>query len=157
MHQGVSDKLYKQCDRLRHKLFLLLRDLWHENKIVEHWCKVEEIYLLKKAEAELITQFQLISILNVNGKLDMGILARRTVKYLQSNGYVDKSIQKAGNPGCVKHTFSIWDVIQDVKKNRKDLNVVWVDLANSYGSVPHELLMKAMNFFYIPQKIKDLM
>ena len=35
--------------------------------------------------------------------------------------------------------------------------MVWLDLANAYGSVPHELLMKAMDFFYIPKKIKTVM
>ena len=37
------------------------------------------------------------------------------------------------------------------------MNVLWIDLANAYGSVPRELLMKTMDFFYISEKIKDLM
>ena len=31
---------------------------------------------------------------------------------------------------------------------------MWLDLANAYGSVPHELLFKAMDFFHIPEKVK---
>ena len=157
---GVSYKVYKYCERLRRKLFLLLKDLWSEGKLVDDWCKAEGIYLPKEAEAELISQFRPISILNVDGKIYMGILAKRTVTYLQTNGYVNESVQKAGIPGipgCVEHAFSIWGAIQDAKRNKGDLNVVWLDLANAYGSVPHELLMKAMDFFYIPEKIKDLM
>ena len=157
---GVSYKVYKYCERLRRKLFLLLKDLWSEGKLVDDWCKAEGIYLPKEAEAELISQFRPISILNVDGKIYMGILAKRTVTYLQTNGYVNESVQKAGIPGipgCAEHAFSIWDAIQDAKRNKGDLNVVWLDLANAYGSVPHGLLMKAMDFFYIPEKIKDLM
>ena len=90
----------------------------------------------------------------------MGILAKRTVSYLQSNGYVDESVQKAGVPGipgCIEHAFTIWDAIQEAKKTNESLNVVWLDLANDYGSVPHELLMKAMDFFYIPQEVQSIM
>ena len=90
----------------------------------------------------------------------MGILAKRTVDYLQRNGFINESVQKAGIPGipgCVEHATSIWDTIQEAKKNGKDLNVVWLDLANAYGSVPHELLFKAMDFFHIPAKIQAVM
>ena len=93
-------------------------------------------------------------------KIFMGILAKRTVAYLQSNGYVDESVQKAGVPGipgCVEHAFTIWDAIQEAKKTNESLNAVWLDLANAYGSVLHELLMKSMDFFYIPQEVQSIM
>ena len=51
----------------------------------------------------------------------------------------------------------IWDVIQDAKSNKIDLSVVWLDLANAYVSVPHELLFKSMDHFHIPDKVKTLM
>ena len=44
---GVSYKVYKYCDRLRHKLFMLLRQLWREGEIVDEWCKAEGVYLPK--------------------------------------------------------------------------------------------------------------
>ncbi|XP_014768063.1 uncharacterized protein LOC106867650 [Octopus bimaculoides] len=90
----------------------------------------------------------------------MGILSRRTVTYLQNNGFVDESVQKAGIPGipgCVEHCFSIWKAIQDAKQKKRSLNVVWLDLANAYGSVPHELLIRAMDHFHIPDKVIKVM
>ena len=87
----------------------------------------------------------------------MGILAKRTVTYLQGNGYIDESVQKAGVPGipgCIEHAYTIWDNIQEAKKTKENLNVVWLDLANAYGSVPHGLLMKAKEFFYTPRKCR---
>ena len=56
-----------------------------------------------------------------------------------------------------KYVYSIWKIIQEVKKNGKYLNIVRLDLANAYGSVPHELLFKAMDFFHIPEKVKNIM
>ena len=46
---GVSYKLYKYCEHLRHKLFLLLRELWQKGKVVDEWCKAEGIYLPKES------------------------------------------------------------------------------------------------------------
>ena len=103
----------------------------------------------------MIGDFRPISILNVDGKIYMGMIAKRTVDYLQRNGYINESIQKArvpGIPGCIEHACSIWDIIQEAKKSKGDL-----DLANANGSVPHELLFKAMEFFHIPEKVRKIM
>ena len=37
-----------------------------------------------------------------------------------------------------------------------ELHVIWLDLENAYGSVRHQLLEKAMDFFWIPKDIKHL-
>ncbi|XP_035826308.1 uncharacterized protein LOC106012167 [Aplysia californica] len=157
---GVSYKVFKYCDTLRHTLFEMLRGLWKDKEIVKDWCRAEGVYLPKEQNAKEIGQFRPISIINVTCKIFMGILAKRTVAYLQSNGYVDETVQKAGVPGipgCIEHAFTIWDTIQEAKKNKESLNVVWLDLANAYGSVPHKLLMKEMDFFYVPQEVQNIM
>ena len=41
------------------------------------------------------------------------------------------------------------------RKQRRHLSVVWLDLANAYGSVPHALIEYAVDFFWIPEKVKD--
>ena len=157
---GISYKVFKYCDKLRSALCNLLQVLWEDKGLVDEWCKAEGVYLPKEANSEKIGQFRPISLLGVMGKIYMGVIARRTVNYLQQNGYIDESVQKAGIPGipgCVEHAYAIWDTIQEAKKEKEDLNVVWLDLANAYGSVPHALLMKAMDFFFIPEDVKAIM
>ncbi len=86
----------------------------------------------------------------------LGVFANRLSSYLLENGFIDISVQKAGVPGfpgCVEHSAMIWHTIQLAKSNKQDLSVVWLDLANAYGSVPHKLIEFAMEFFYIPQKL----
>lgn len=157
---GVSYKVYKYCDKLRNKLFLLLRKMWKEGDLVDNWCQAEGIYLPKEKDSKEIGQFRPISLLNIDGKIFMGILAKRTISFLQRNGYVDEEVQKAGLPGipgCVEHAFSIWEEIQRAKQEKQNLSVVWLDLANAYGSVPHKVLFKAMDHFYIPNKVQKIM
>ncbi|KAF7648493.1 hypothetical protein LDENG_00156240 [Lucifuga dentata] len=80
-------------------------------------------------------------------------------KYFLLNKYIDTSCQKAGVPGfpgCVEHSAMIWEQIQTTKREKSDLHVVWLDLANAYGSVPHQLITFALNFFHIPTPIQSL-
>ena len=69
------------------------------------------------------------------------------------------SIQKAGVPGfpgCIEHTTMLLDQIKPAK-NKIELHVIWLDLENAYGSVRHQLLEKAMEFFWIPEDIKNFL
>ena len=58
--------------------------------------------------------------------------------------------------GYIEHFGAMWEVIKDVKLNRRDLNVVWLDLANAYGAVPHVLIIRALRYYNIPNKIINI-
>lgn len=77
------------------------------------------------------------------------VLAKRMTTYLLENNYIDTSCQKAGVPGfpgCVEHSTMIWDQIQKAKRQKTDLHVVWLNLDNAYGSVPHQLINDTLEF-----------
>ncbi|KAL0159986.1 hypothetical protein M9458_043711, partial [Cirrhinus mrigala] len=57
---------------------------------------------------------------------------------------------------CVEHSTMIWDQIQKAKREKTDLHVIWLDLANAYGSVPHQLVNYATEFFHMPICVKNL-
>lgn len=69
-------------------------------------------------------------------------MVKHITSYLLANNYIDTSCQKEGVPrfpGCVEHLAIIWEQIQSAKRSRSDLHIVWLDLANAYGSVPLQL------------------
>ena len=93
---------------------------------------------------------------NVEGTIFFSIMASRLTEFVMSNQYVDISVQKAGIPGvpgCIEHTLMIWEAIQRAKSSRLSLYVVWLDLANAYGSVPHQLLWKTLEAHHVPQPV----
>ncbi|CAJ1079913.1 uncharacterized protein LOC122133219 [Xyrichtys novacula] len=49
-----------------------------------------------------------------------------------------------------------WGQIQRAKQEKSNLHGVWLDLVNAYGSVPHKLIQFALEFFYIPKSINNL-
>ncbi|GFO35897.1 reverse transcriptase [Plakobranchus ocellatus] len=47
----------------------------------------------------------------------------------------------------------IWEAIQRAKAEKLNLDVVWLDLANAYGSVPHEMIQLALRMYHVPEKV----
>lgn len=116
-------------------------------------------FIPKEKDSHTLRQFRGIALLNMEGKISFAVLARRISAYLLGNKYIDTSCQKAGVPGfpgCVEHSAMIWEQIQAAKKNKSDLHVVWLDLANAYGSVPHQLIIYALDFFHFPSHVQGL-
>jgi len=55
------------------------------------------------------------------------------------NKYTDISVQKGEHPGFsdyFEHTRAITKLLHKARINHKYLTVVWLDLANAYGSTP---------------------
>jgi len=157
---GLSYKLYKNCPLVLGELTVLLQRVWKENLIPQDWCLADGIQIPKEKNSVGIGNFRPISLLNVEGKIFFGVIARRMTNFLMDNGLIDTSVQKAGIPGfpgCLEHAQMIWNSIRTAKQDKSELHVVWLDLANAYGSVPHDLIYRSLDFFYIPGKIKVLL
>ena len=50
----------------------------------------------------------------------------------------------------------IWHEIHPARTEGRDLHVVFLDLANAFGPIPHSLLWKAFSYFQVPEKISVL-
>ena len=153
---GVPYLLYKKCPKVLEWLHRLLRSAWRNQKISSQWMIADGVYIPKEQNSSDISQFRPISLLNVEGKIFFSVMAARLTKYLMENKYLDLSVQKGGIPGvsgCVEHASMIWDAIQKAKTEKKDLDVVWLDLANAYGSVPHEMIQVALEMHHVPKNI----
>ena len=157
---GIPFTLYKRCPGTRQLLVNVLQLAWSRRVVCKEWKKAEGIYIPKEQNSKSINQFRPISLLNVEGKIFFAILAKRLTDYLTTNGFVDTSVQKGGVPGvpgCLEHSTMIWEAIQRAKAERRDLHVIWLDLANAYGSVPHQLIWLALQMYHIPRPMVKLL
>ena len=110
--------------------------LWQKRIVPASWCLAERVYIPKEKDAK-IGQFGPISLLNLDGKILFSLLARLLTDCMMKNRFVDMSVQKARVPGflgCMEHVQIIWESIQRCKRGKKDVDVIWLDLANAYGS-----------------------
>ena len=153
---GVPYLLYKRCPKTLYLLHSLIQRAWSSATVDDEWKKAEGVYIPKEKDSKGLNQFRPISLLNVEGKIFFSIMASRLTEFVMSNQYVDISVQKGGIPGvpgCIEHTSMIWEALQRAKRNRLSLYVVWLDLANAYGSVPHQLLWKTLEAHHVPQPV----
>ena len=74
-------------------------------------------------------------------------------------GYIDTAIQKGGVPtvsGCLEHTAVLSQLIREAKSGKKNLVVTWLDIANAYGELIHELIYTALRRAHVPEHMCDL-
>ena len=73
--------------------------------------------------------------------------------FMTGNHYINQDVQKAfldGVPGCVKHQFKLWSALADAQRNQRNIHVCWLDIANAYGSVRHNLIVQALHHYHLP-------
>ncbi|XP_078587744.1 uncharacterized protein LOC144868686 [Branchiostoma floridae x Branchiostoma japonicum] len=156
---GLPYKIYKKCPLLLRRLWRLLRRIWVKGSIPVSWKKAEGCFVPKEENSSTINQFRTISLLSVECKIFFSVLAKRMVTYVTENNYINTSVQKGGIPGfsgCLEHTGVLSQMIREAKVNGSDLTVVWLDLANAYGSIPHALIQVALDHYHIPARVKGM-
>ena len=60
------------------------------------------------------------------------------------------SIQKAcvkKGPACWEHMSLVWDELKTGKSDKFDIVAAWMDIANTYGSVPQQLIFFALEWY----------
>ena len=62
-----------------------------------------------------------------------------------------------GVSGCVEHTSVLSQIIRDARENKGGLVVLWLDLANAYGSIPHRVIDITLERYHVPLKIRSLL
>jgi hypothetical protein len=80
--------------------------------------------------------------------------------FMLANKYIDISVQKGGIPGvsgCIEHTSVLTQIIREAKENKGNLVVLWLDLANAYGSIPHKLVEMTLTKYHVPEKFRLLL
>jgi hypothetical protein len=71
------------------------------------------------------------------------IKAKRMANFMVDNNYIDVSLQKAyleGINGCIEHIHVLHQIIQDAKARKRTVHISWIDLADAFGSISHELI-----------------
>lgn len=158
---GIPYKMYKSCPRLLRLIWRIMAVVWRTKKIPIQWRVAEGVYIQKSATSneKTITDFRPISLLNVEAKLFFAVQAKRLERYLCFNGFLDKTVQKGGvcgQPGVWEHISTLWETVRDARTCRKNLAVIWLDLANAFGSVPHAAISFALRWYHLPETFVEL-
>ena len=156
---GVPYKVYKHCPGLLVRLWKILKVLWRKGRIPSQWKSAEGTWIPKEENSCNIQHFRIISLLCVEAKIFFKIMSQRLMEFVLKNNYLDTSVQKGGVPGvpgCLEHTGVATQLIREAKKSKGDLAMLWLDLTNAYGSVPHKLVELTLIKYHIPESIRNI-
>ena len=156
---GVPYLVYKRCPGLARLCWSYLKGIWKRNIISRAWRQAEGVFIPKEEGAREVDKFRTISLLNVEGKLFFALKAKRLLTFALANNYIDTSIQKGGIPevsGCLEHTALLSQLIREAKTEKGNLVVTWLDIANAYGSMPHSLILTALERTHVPERMRQL-
>lgn len=107
------------------------------------WGESHITLIHKKGPEEDPTNFRMIALSPVFGKTYHLILAKRVTDFCLDNNIIDPAVQKAflpGISGCFEHNIVMGEAIKNARIERRTLHLTFFDLADAFGSVPHELM-----------------
>ena len=88
-----------------------------------------------------LADYRQIVLGNVEEKLFWSLIAQRFYQHLVTkNNLIDTTFQEGSiqkMTACWEHTSMVWAALKDARSKRRSLSIIWLDLANAYGSVPH--------------------
>ena len=153
----IPYSVYKRCPQIARYLFEIFQAVRREKKVPLCWRTNDGIMIPKVASptSSVIGDFRQIALLNVEGKLFWSLVADRLYNYLVvDNSYISPEVQKGSMKkvaGCWEHTAMVWSALKNARKSKNSLAVLWLDLANAYGSVPHKLIVFALRRYGVPE------
>ena len=153
--------VYKGAPDVWKYLWKFMVIVWNK-RIPRMWRQAGCIFIPKERNAVTIVQFRVefeAVFLLWKERSCLVWLARRLVSYLKANRLIHIYVQKAGIPeftGCLEYSNTIWHETQAARTDGRDLRVVFLDLTNAFGSMPHSRLRKRFSYFQVPEKISAL-
>ena len=137
----------------------IIQLVWTSGNIPRCWQLAHIILIAKSKKVDQPKEFRPIALLNTAGKVFFSLLNSRLQRFLVDNQYINISVQKgfiAGMPGCIEHIAKLDEILRDAKENKREICVVFLDLENAYGSVKHDLVQFALNWYHVPDWVQRL-
>lgn len=152
--------VYKKCHAIIVLLQKIFAKIWRTKDVPADWAAAFIVLLSKDADKlHVPSEFRPIAITNTVGKIFFSIVSSRLQTFLTANKYIVTATQKgflSGIAGCVEHSFTLFEALREAKEEQRQIVATWIDLANAYGSVRHNLIQFALNWYHVPRYIQEL-
>ena len=148
LHQGLMEFHTKFLKRIPDYVSFFFK-FWNvRSQRVKHHCNGKmQRKLIPKSKApskNSISDFLPIALLNTEGKLFFSLISKRLESH-RSNKIMNLS-------GYCKYLSIVWSVLKKARSKKSSAASIWLDIANVYGSILHELIFFALQRYGIPNK-----
>ena len=151
--------IYKKCPSIVYFLHLIIKKVWNSTEIPDDWAMAYISLIAKTLNLDQPSEFRPIAVGDSAGKIFFSIVADRLQDFMINNDYIKRSIQKgflSGVAGCIEHPFTLYEALRDAFENTRSICSIWIDLANAFGSVRHNLIQFALEWYHVPKPIQLL-
>ena len=136
---------WKHLDPSQEIVTEILNTCRSNRKIPPAWKTSATILIHKGEDPAVLDNWRPIALQNTLYKIYAAIIARRISSWAVDTGVMSPS-QKGFLPmeGCLEHNHLMTSVLQDSRRRKRPVYLMWLDLKDAYGSVPHEILFRVM-------------
>ena len=155
---GINYLVYKRLPAAFDMLYSLTRKAWYGD-IPDTWAQAAVILLFKDEDPTDPANYRPIALQSCSGKIFFSIWAKRLERFMTSNGYFKRSKQKGflqGVAGCSEHIAALKAALRDSKSSHRQIVVAWIDLKNAFGSVSHNLIQFALEWYHVPAHLANI-
>jgi hypothetical protein len=156
---AITYLIFKKCPAVLSCLHKICLHVYKSKSVPKDWAAAYVVLLQKSESLDNPEEFRPIAITNTAGKLFFSIISDRLQEFMVKNKYIKTAVQKGflfGVPGCVEHSFALVEALRRVRADKRAIVISWIDLANAYGSVKHNLVQFALNWYHVPKHIQGL-
>ena len=154
---GVPYKIWKTVEGSKITLKQIFTICLFNKRTPQSWKKSSTILIYKKGYKKEPSNWRPISLHSTIYKIYTAILARRLAEWAICEKKISPA-QKGFLPyeGCFEHSFMLWNVLEDSKRLCKNIRIVFLDLENAFGSVPHEEIWEVMHQLGVLANFRDI-
>ena len=92
----VQYLVHNNCNKLTRRLWHYLRVVWRKRCLAKSRMSAEDCFIPKEEDSSTLTQFRTMSLLNVEGKIFLAVVANRVTSFLMANQYINKFVHEGG-------------------------------------------------------------
>ena len=139
-------------------LVRIFKRVWKKKEIPKAWARASIQLLAKSPKLDDPAEFRPIALTNTVGKTFFAVIAKRLEKFMNENKFLSQVQKgfKAETAGCLENSFAMCEALLNAKQSQKQIVVAWLDLCNAYGSVRHNLVQFALEWYHVPEHIRLL-
>jgi hypothetical protein len=156
---GLTYVPYKKCPAILFLLHKFFARIWKNRDIPAPWAAAFMSLLSKSDITDICTEFRNIAVASTCGKLFFSVVKDRMQTFMVKNNFIRSVVQKGfmdGIPGSIEHSFTLFETLRNASGSQKQICCAWIDLANAFGSVRHNLIQFALHWYHIPDFIQEL-
>jgi len=150
---GLPYEIIKKSKTLRDIITTIINTCIKHEKIPRRWRCIDMVLLYKSGDINEVNSYRPISMSAIIYKIYMSCLANWSMTNitfkLPQKGFLQFE-------GCPEHNRKMRDFIRRLKKKKKDLYMLFIDIKNAFTSVSHEVLIQSLKYIGYNTKFNNI-